>query len=116
MSASDTDGNIASWALDTDDDGTPEYSGTGDLPSTEQHAYSIAGNYTAKLTVADDKGAVNSCSIQITVSPQAGEYNFTIASWNLQIFGVTKASNDTLLNYYMQINSMTMIICLLCRR
>ena len=31
---------------------------------------------------------------------QGGEGNFSIASWNLQIFGQSKASNETLLNYY----------------
>jgi len=31
---------------------------------------------------------------------QGGEGNFYIASWNLQIFGQSKASNETLLNYY----------------
>ena len=31
---------------------------------------------------------------------QDGEGNFYIASWNLQIFGQSKASNETLLNYY----------------
>ena len=31
---------------------------------------------------------------------QEGEGNLYIASWNLQIFGQSKASNETLLNYY----------------
>ncbi len=43
------------------------------------------------------------CLNDITVDSddeQEGESNLYIASWNLQIFGQSKASNETLLNYY----------------
>jgi deoxyribonuclease-1-like protein len=35
-----------------------------------------------------------------TIQPKEDETNISIACWNLQIFGESKASNDTLLNYY----------------
>jgi PKD repeat protein len=57
MSASDPDGDITSWELDVDNDGTPEYSGAGDLPATQQHTYTAAGEYTAELIAWDDEGA-----------------------------------------------------------
>jgi len=57
MSANDTDGTIASWELDIDNNGTAEYSGAGNPPATQQHTYNDPGNYTAKLTVWDDDAA-----------------------------------------------------------
>ena len=57
MSASDSDGSISSWKLDVDNDGTAEYFGSGDPPSTKYHTYIDSGTYTAKLTVKDDNGS-----------------------------------------------------------
>ena len=56
MSASDNDGFIASWSLDVNNDGSPEYSGSGNPPTTKQHTYHNVGIYTAKLTVTDNDG------------------------------------------------------------
>jgi len=69
MSASDTDGSIASWQLDINNDGSAEYSGSGNPPSTEQYTYQNLGTYTAKLTVTDNDGAKYSETKTITVIP-----------------------------------------------
>jgi len=45
MSASDSDGAIASWELDVDSDGTAEYSGSGEPPATQDYTYNNAGSY-----------------------------------------------------------------------
>lgn len=101
LDAYDSDGYIASWELDVNNNGIPEYIGLNNPPSTKQYTYKDAGTYTANLTVIDDDGAKASAIITITViKHESTEGNITIASWNLQIFGVTKASNETLLNYY----------------
>lgn len=73
MTASDTDGTIASWTLDINNDGTAEYSGTGNPPATQTHTYNTPGTYTAKLTVWDDDNAngVDTESITVTSSNAA---------------------------------------------
>jgi serine protease len=69
MTATDTDGTIASWALDINNDGTAEYSGSGRPPATQTHTYSTTGTYTAKLTVVDDDSASGFKTVIITVTP-----------------------------------------------
>jgi hypothetical protein len=66
MTASDPDGTIASWALDVDNDGSAEYSGSGS-PTTQGHTYNTPGVYTAKLTVWDDLGATGTDTEVVTV-------------------------------------------------
>ena len=59
--SSDADGSIASWSWDFDD-------GSYSSSRSPSHTYTRAGTFTAKLTVADNKGATNSASMVITVS------------------------------------------------
>ena len=73
MGASDTDGSIASWKLDIDNDGIAEYSGSGAPPSTKQHTYQNTGTYTAKLTVTDNDGATDTDATIITVSEKPNQ-------------------------------------------
>jgi PKD repeat protein len=68
MTATDTDGTIASYALDTNNDGTADYSGSGSPPATQTHTYSTPGTYTAKLTVTDNAGATGFATQIITVT------------------------------------------------
>lgn len=68
MSASDSDGSMAFWELDVNNDGTAEYSGSGDPPATQEHTYNDVGDYTAKLTVTDNEGATGSETTTVSVS------------------------------------------------
>ena len=68
MTASDNDGNISSWELDVDNDGTAEYSGSGSPPATQQHTYNTPDTYTAELTVWDDEDAIGIDTAIVTVT------------------------------------------------
>jgi len=62
----DSDGYIASWKLDVDNDGVAEFNGSG-YAAKEQYTYEKAGTYVANLTVTDNKGATGYCNYEITV-------------------------------------------------
>ena len=88
----DVDGTVISWHWEFGDGATSSV-------QNPQHQYEDDRTYQVNLTVWDDGGASDETGKQITVSIITGE-NFSIASWNLKRFGPTKASNETLLNYY----------------
>ena len=71
MSASDSDGSISAWVLRVGDE-SPDYSGTGNPPSTQIHTYTTPGSYTAILMVSDDDGATASDieTINVEAAPQ----------------------------------------------
>ena len=62
------------------------------------HIFSRSGTHMVSLT-AHDGGMSNTRSIPITVVLTV-QGDFSIATWNLEVFGPTKASNEMLLNYY----------------
>jgi len=57
----DSDGTIVSWFWDFGD-------GTTNTPQNPRHRYREPGEYTIKLEVTDDSGAVDSISKKVTVS------------------------------------------------
>ena len=68
MIATDTDGTITNWTLDIDNDGTFEYTGTGNPPLTQEHIYTANGTYIAKLLVTDNNGTTGTDTVTITVT------------------------------------------------
>jgi acid phosphatase type 7 len=55
--------------LDVNNDGTEEYTVPGcDLITTQDHTYTVPGNYTAKLTVTDSDGASASMTRTVVIS------------------------------------------------
>ena len=56
MTASDPDGVIGAWGLETTNDGEAEYSGLGYPPLTLSHTFNTPDNYNVKLVVMDDGG------------------------------------------------------------
>ena len=67
LSASDSDGSIASWSLDVDNNGNAEYYDVGSPPGERPHTYYSAGSFTAKLTVWDDDDAMCVKTVTVTV-------------------------------------------------
>jgi len=90
--SSDADGDALEYFWDFGDGSN----GPDTTMKNPVHSYSAYGTYTVTLVV-DDGLANDMKQMNITLSSAT---NFSIASWNLQIFGQTKASNDTLLSYY----------------
>ena len=61
----DTDGTVVSYAWDFGDGGTSN-------EANPTHTYDYAGNYSAKLTVTDDRGAKASNTVSIMVTEEVG--------------------------------------------
>ncbi len=92
---SDPNGDTLTCYLDIDNDGNTDYIIKGCSNNTsQQHTYSIADNYIAKLTVNDGRGGVASKTINITatVNPIV-QYHLTIDKAGTGRGGVT--SNPT---------------------
>ena len=65
--ANDSDGNISYWELDIDNDGSVEYFGYGQPPSTVHHIYQELINDYAILVVEDNNGSRNTSKVHIIV-------------------------------------------------
>jgi PKD repeat protein len=58
----DPDGTVTAYSWDFGD-------GTSSTAASPAKTYAVAGSYTARLSVTDDRGAVGSATVTITVSP-----------------------------------------------
>ena len=76
LTASDSDGNISSWELDIDNDGSADYTGAGNPPATQDHIYDNQGSYTAKLMVIDNEEKTGVDTTLITVNEASSENQF----------------------------------------
>jgi serine protease len=84
-SSNDPDGTIATYAWHFGDD-SPDAVG-----SRATHVYSASGNFTAQLTVTDNRGAVATRSADIEVTPASG--TFTL-SGKIQILPSSAVDSD----------------------
>jgi len=64
--SSDPDGSVVDWAWDFGD-------GTGASASDPIHGYAAAGTYVVSLTVADNKGAIDTSTQSVTVTEPLSE-------------------------------------------
>jgi len=78
LSGTVSEGNITSWKLDTNNDGNPEYQGSGRPPSIQQHIYQNNGTFTATLTVTDNNGVAVITSIIIMVHKEQWQPQYNI--------------------------------------
>jgi PKD repeat protein len=79
--ASDPDNDSIFCSLDTNDDGTPEFLNFDCAAITSQSVnYPQAGNYLAKLTVSDNKGASLSrtTTVNVTAPVTPGSYSIVL--------------------------------------
>ncbi len=83
-SGSDADGTVVLYEWDWEDDGTFDYSNPSS--GNASHTYA-AGNFTAKLRVTDNDGAIGLAAIQLAISPNTAP-TATIVSASPQTEGV----------------------------
>jgi len=67
LSATDAEGSIDRWELDIDGNGSADYSGSGNPPTTRSHTYTSSGSFNARLTVWDGNDASASDTEGISV-------------------------------------------------
>jgi len=77
MSASDSDGWISAWVL-RPGDGSPDYTGSGNPPSTHTHTYTSPGIYTAVFMVSDNEAGTDS-DIETIEVVESGIANVTVS-------------------------------------
>jgi hypothetical protein len=65
LGASDADGSIASWTLDTNYDGTPDLRGTGAPPATVTCTVAGQGARTVRFAVTDDFGDTRAAALTL---------------------------------------------------
>lgn len=68
FSAVGSTGNIVSFTIDFESDGTVDFTGT-DITVAVNHTYTAAGTFPATLTVQDNRGRTDTATVTITVSP-----------------------------------------------
>jgi PKD repeat protein len=82
----DPDGTIASYAWNFGD-------GTASNQANPSHTYSTAGNYTATLTVTDNRGATNSSGIVINVQQLASTGVIFVNSISVSLVSSTRGTS-----------------------
>lgn len=80
--SSDSDGSIAGYEWDFNNDGTID--ATGEITT---HSFSSSGDYNVTLTVTDDDGATNSTSSVVSVTEE-----LLVEKWTKSISGHTQYS------------------------
>ncbi len=96
--SSDSDGSIASYAWDFDDDGVDDASG-----ETASFTFSAPGTYVVTLTVTDDDGASASATTTVTATAPAAsndapaDFEASVRFLNRATFGATEAEANSML-------------------
>ncbi|MCU1551445.1 MAG: hypothetical protein JWR36_2005, partial [Glaciihabitans sp.] len=88
--STDSDGTIASYAWDFGD-------GSTSTSATPNHTYLLGGTYSVALTVTDNRGATNTSTQSVAVSPAkvAPTASFTTSATDLAVSFDAGASSDS---------------------
>jgi len=95
--SSDPDGTISSWSWSFGD-------GTSSSGTMTSHTYTTSGTFTARLTVADNGGALGTTTVSIVVSVPADTVAITLAQYRaskrqLSVQATSTAAGATLTAY-----------------
>jgi len=93
LNATDSDGTIASWALDIDNDGNMDYMAAGSPPNSQKHVYRTTGKYEAKFIVYDNNHSSAYDTIGITVKA-ACRWDYSIEYTDFVGYGMAKNNFD----------------------
>ena len=74
--STDSDGTVASTSWNFGD-------GSSSTQASPGHVYTVAGNYSAVLTVTDNAGATSTSSVSIVVSPASAAGTLDVSSFTL---------------------------------